>query len=180
MRNLLIIILLFNCANAIAQTSDFMALKKKNGMTIKSYFPGTPIDFYLANGQGVSGIVHKIDKDTVFVTYHDVRMAYTQWGTQTPDTVTSFDLKYAYKDIVAIAKPPGGLEFIRDGSIFILGGTAYAILHLVNSGIQHAPVNWTTVGVSLGIAAVGVVMKLLRKRRYDLGNKYQLNYIKMK
>jgi sRNA-binding regulator protein Hfq len=177
---ILLIILLSIPITSYCQPSDFLALKKKNGITIKSYFPGIDIDFYLKNGLEVSGVVHKVDRDTIFITYHDVRMAYTMWGTQVPDTVTSFDLRYAVKDIVAIAKQPGGLEFVRDGSIFIIGGTAYAALHLINSGIQHAKVNWKTVGISVGVAAVGVVMKLLRKRRYDIGNKYQLTYIKMK
>jgi len=179
LRYLFLFIILGSTFVARAQPSDFLALKKKNGITIKNYFAGIPIDFYTARGE-VSGIIRKIDKDTIYITYHDVRMAYTMWGTQVPDTVTSYDLRYSYKDIIAIPKKAKGFEFVRDGSIFILGGTGFTVLHLVNSAIQSQPVNWKTVGIAMGVAGVGVIMRLLRKHEYKIGKKYTLNYINMK
>lgn len=180
LRTLLIMFLITCSLNSKAQPSDFLALKKKNGITIKSYFPGTTIDFFTSSGAEVNGIIRKIDKDTIFLSFHDVRMLYNRWGTASPDTLFTYDLRYSYKDIVAIARETGGLEFVRDGTIFIIGGAAYTTLHLVNSGIQHQPVNWKTVGIAMGVAAVGVVMKLLRKHSYNIGNKYRLEYIPMK
>jgi len=164
---------------ARSQPSDFLALKKRNGITIKNYFAGIPIDFYTARGE-VSGMIRKIDRDTIFITYHDVRMAYTMWGTRVPDTVTSFDLRYSYKEIIAIPKETKGFEFVRDGTIFIIGGAGFTVLHLVNSAIQSQPVNWKTVGISMSVATVGLIMRLLRTHEYKIGKKYTLNYINMK
>ena len=59
----------------------------------------------------------------------------------------------------------------------MIGGTGYAALHLINAAYLSEPIDWTTIGISVGIAAAGFVMHKLRKRKYMIGAGYTLKYI---
>jgi hypothetical protein len=166
-------------ARAQVKTSDMVVLKNRQGHTIKTYFSGMPIDFGDRGGREVSGVVKKIDKDTIYIQQFDIRQAYNRWGTYVMDTVTTYLLKYHYNEISWIRKPSARMEFVRDGTIFIIGGTAYLLLHVVNAAILSEPVVGSTVAIAAGVAAAGLVMKKLRKRRYTIGNKYSMAYIDM-
>ena len=164
---------------AQVKTSDMVVLRNKQGHTIKSYFSGMPIDFGDRGGREVSGVVKKIDYDTIFIQQFDIRQAYNRWGTYVMDTVTTYLLKYHYNEISWIRKPSARLEFVRDGTIFMIGGTAYLLLHVINAAYLKEPVVGSTVAIAAGVAVGGLVMKKLRKRKYTIGKKYSLVYIDM-
>jgi len=161
------------------QGSDLLLLKKKNGKTLKTYTSGIFIKFTDINSRPVEGTIFTIKKDSVFINDYNIRRGYTIWGTSVMDTLSSFKLRFHYNDIVYIAKEPKGFEFIRDGTIFIIGGTAYALLHTINSLIQKDAISPKVLAISGGVILTGVVMKLLRKRSYRMGEKYSLKYISL-
>jgi len=68
---------------------------------------------------------------------------------------------------------------IGNGNIFIIGGTAYLILHLINSAYLKEPVVGSTVAIAGGIALGGVLMHVARKQRYNIGRNYSLKYVPM-
>ncbi len=164
----------------VVNASDMVVLRNRQGHTIKSYFSGMPIDFGDKSGRQISGIVKKIERDTLFIQQYDIRRAYNMWGTYVMDTVTAYLLKYHTNEITWIRKPHGSFEFVRDGSIFIIGGTAYLLLHVINAAYLKEPVVGSTVAIAGGIAVGGIVMKKLRKNRYTIGKKYTLVYIQMR
>jgi hypothetical protein len=180
-RCLMLFIFFLIGAETVAQVvaSDMVVLRNKQGHTIKSYFSGMPIDFGDLSGREVSGIVRKIEHDTLYIQQYDIRRAYNQWGTYVMDTVTAYLLKYNVNEITWIRKPRKGFEFVRDGTIFIIGGTAYLLLHVFNAAYLHEPVVASTVAIAGGIALGGVVMKKLRKNKYMIGKKYKMVYIPM-
>jgi hypothetical protein len=156
---------------------DMVVLRDHNDRTIKSYFQGIPITFGTTSGRYVEGTIRKIERDSIFIQKYDVRRAMTMWGTQVQDTVGIFWTAYHTNEIVWIKKPKAKFEFVRDGTIFMIGGVAYAALHVFNAAYLGEPVIWSTVGISMGIAAAGFVMHKLRKRKYMIGNGYTLKYI---
>ena len=172
-------ILTFEDLQAQVSPSDMVVLRNRQGHTVKSYFSGMPIDFGDRGGREVGGIVRKIDRDTLFIQQYDIRRAYNQWGTYVMDTVTAYMLKYHINEITWIRKPHKGFEFVRDGTIFIIGGTAYLLLHVFNAAYLKEPVVGSTVAIAGGIAVGGLVMKKLRKNKYKIGKNYQMVYIDM-
>jgi hypothetical protein len=164
---------------AQVSTSDIVVLRNRKGHTVKSYFSGMPIDFGDRGGREVSGIVKKIDNDTIFIQQYDIRRLYNQWGTSVADTVTTYLLKYHHNEVTWVRKPKARFEFVRDGTIFIIGGTGYLLLHVINAAYLKEPVVGSTVAIAGGIAIGGLVMKKLRKNKYPIGKKYQMVYIDM-
>jgi len=162
-----------------AQPSDFLSLHNKSDLTVKTFLPGSSIVFGDVSGQTTSGIIKKMMHDSLFVEQYDLRRAYDRWGFSVIDTVTRFILKYHYKDIKWIIKPSQSFVFIRNGSIFMIGGAAYTFLHLFNSINKKEPINGITVATSIGVATFGWILHKLYKPYYLIGKKYSLIYIKM-
>lgn len=180
MLNPVLLILCMVCAlSGYSQQSDFISFRKK-GRTITTYFKGSPITFIHRNGSAVSGIIEKIYHDTLYIKQYDVRMFATPWGTRAPDTIGHYDLLFHYNEIAAIPRPPKSFEFIRNGSLLMLGGGGYAFLHTFNGLIQKRKIYPSTLVITGGIAAAGFTLHKLRKYYYPIGRKYRMEYISMK
>jgi hypothetical protein len=157
---------------------DMLVLENNKGRKVKTYFKGQTIEMGVS-GHEVFGVIRKIQDDSIFIQYYDIRRAYTMWGTQIMDTVSAFLIPFAVKDINWIRKPPGKFEFVRNGVILMIGGGAYIMLHIVNAAILKQPVIGSTVAIAGGIAAAGLVMNKLRKRKYEIGHDHTLKYISL-
>lgn len=138
-----------------------------------------PIEFIHKNGSTISGIVEKVYHDTIYIKQYDVRMFPTPWGTQVQDTIGHYDMRFNYKEIAAIPRSPKGFEFVRNGTLFLIGGGGYAFLHTFNGLIQKREIDAATLLISGGFAATGFVMYKRRKYYYPIGKKYTLEYIEM-
>lgn len=154
-----------------------MVLLKRNDKTLNTYMPGKQIMFSMKDGSFGAGTIKKIERDSIFLQEYDVRKAYNVWGTSSLDTVSAFLNAFAYKEIKAIMRPDKGFEFIRDGSLFIIGGVVYMGLHVVNSAIQKASLDPKAMAISGGFIVGGWVMHKLRKHEYTIGGKYHLEYL---
>ncbi len=161
-----------------AQQSDFISFKKR-GRTITNYFKGVPMDFIHKNGSHIHGMINRIQNDTIFMTFSDVRMVPTYWGTAAPDTVARYDMRFHYNEIAAIPKPFTGLGVIRRGGLFIVGGTVYAVLHTVNGLIQKDRIDPTTIAVSGAVVLAGYGLRKSVRTRYPIGKKYTIEYVKL-
>jgi len=161
-----------------SQQSDFLSLRK-NGRTIKNYFTGSEFNFIHESGSPISGIIEKIYKDTIYMYQYDIRMSPTPWGTRFADTIGKYHLKYSFKEITAIPKPHKAFEFIRNGTIFMIGGVGYAALHTINGLIQKDKIDPQTLIISGSVALVGYGMRKLRKYYYPIGRKYTISYIQL-
>lgn len=162
-----------------AQKSDFLTLHNKKGITIKTYLPGVSLVVGDISGQTIAGRIHKIYHDTVYVDQYDIRRVYDRWGMSVLDTITTYTIKVAYKDIKWILKPTRSFEYVRNGTIFIIGGVGYSFLHLFNSLQKKQPINVETLAISTGVALSGWIVRKCRKPAYLIGSKYALVYINM-
>jgi hypothetical protein len=170
-------ILLFITPVSFAQGSDILLLKKRNGKTQEKYLRGATIQFTDNTGRTTEGTIGKIDKDSIFILTHDIRQRYTQWGTAASDTISAFLNPYHFREITTIRKPVKGFGFIRNGTLFIIGGTAYGLLHLVNAAILKEKVDGKTMALAGGVALSGWLIKKLHRYHYRIGSNYHLTYI---
>jgi hypothetical protein len=176
----LLLIQLLNAACAKAQQvdSDWLVLKK-NGKTIKTYMPGARIDFLTTNKTPVSGVMYKLRNDTLYLIQFDIRMMPTKTGGILNDTITQKTNPYLIKHIGYITKQKESFRYIKNGTIFMIGGGAYAGLHLINAAILSDPVDWKVVGIAGGVFAFGFLLKMLHKEEMTLGKKYKLETVSM-
>lgn len=172
--------LLFVSTGICAQGTDLLLLRNAKDRTIKTFLAGSFIQFTDISGHPVSGVLRRLEKDTLFITYYDVKQRYNMWGTTMADTLSAYMLRYHYNEIYSVVKDPQSFEFVRDGTLFIIGGVAYAALHSINGLIKKEPLDGTTLAISGGVAATGFLMKKLRKRNYVIGRKYSLHYVGLK
>ena len=177
---LLLMTLFSNNISLYGQGSDMIVLKRGSEKTIKTYLAGTQINFISSSGSNVQGRIKKIDKDTLFINIYDEGAVYNRWGTTFWDTLSVTLLKYHIKDVSEIVKPREGLGFIKNGLLFMIGGTSYAILHVVNSAYLKQPIAPATLAISGGIALTGYVLNRVHKNTVRLGGRYYLQYIPMK
>ena len=178
-RHFFVYLLLF-AGESIAQGTDILLLKKSNGRTIKTYVAGSFIEFRDISGRNVTGVIRRLERDTLFISYYDVRQGYTMWGTTMADTLSAYLMKYHYKEIAAIKRDTKTFQFVRDGTLFIIGGVAYALLHSVNAAIKKEPVDGKTLAIAGGVAVTGFVMRKLQRKNYVLGRHFSLHYIGLK
>jgi hypothetical protein len=176
-RSIFLFLLFFPFGQLLAQGSDMVVLKKGPERTLKTYLSGSQIHFVTIAGTEVHGQIRMIKKDSLFINIYDERAAYTMWGTSFWDTVSVGLSRYHIKEVREIFKPREQFSFIKNGLIFMMGGTAYAILHSVNALYLKQPIIPSTMLISGGVAMTGLVLNRVHKRTVRLGNKYYLQYI---
>lgn len=172
-----LLLFLFPFSQLLAQGSDMVVLKKGPERTLKTYLSGSQIHFVTIAGTEVQGKIRKIQKDSLYINIYDERAAYTMWGTSFWDTVSVGLARYHIKEVREIFKPREKFSFIKNGLIFMMGGSAYSILHSVNALYLKQPIIPSTMAISGGIALTGFVLGRIHKKTIALGNKYYLQYI---
>ena len=128
-------------------------------------------------GTEVQGMIRKIQKDSLYINIYDERPAYTMWGTSFWDTVSVGLSRYHIKEVREIFKPRENFSFIKNGLSFMMGGSAYAILHSVNALYLKQPIIPSTMAISGAVALTGFALSRIHKKTVTLGNKYYLQYI---
>lgn len=179
MKKMFICVLMLLCIEeASSQTSlDMVVLRNRHNRTIKSYFAGIPITFGDQAGNVTQGVIKKVAGDSLFILQYDIRQAATMWGTPVLDTVSTYFIKFHTNEIAWIKKPRQSFEPFRNGTVFLLGGLGYGILHVANAAYLGEPVLWPNLAVAGGAAGLGYLMKKLRTNQYKIGKKYKLVYI---
>jgi hypothetical protein len=171
-------------AISIAQASDFIAVKKRNNRTMRSYFPGTPIICQTIYGNYFDGYVTAVRNDSVFIKQYDIRPVPGMYGIARMDTVTSYITGLHYKDIrILNFQRRQSFGLFRNGTILIIGGLGYAGLNMVNGKYLNEPVlkggNLRKLGIAAGVAGAGFILKYLNKRSQHNEKKYRVEYIRM-
>jgi|694.fasta_scaffold00767_35 hypothetical protein len=179
MRNSFFIILMCCSLTAMAQPSDFLALRKKN-KTIKSFYAGTQIEFTTVHGVYKNALINRIQNDTIYVQEWLVRPMMTQLGYIVTDSVGSFRYAYHYKDIKSIGKPQKGFNVQGSGAALLGGG----ILLTLASGVVYIfdkdKFSPELMAAAAGLAVIGYFLSKSGSKGIVIGKKnYQLDYIKL-
>lgn len=184
-RLLLLIVLTLGNFTASSQVSDFISVRKKNGRTIKSFFPGSPIIAETFYGSYLDGWVEAIKNDSVFFKIYDIRYYGTPYGGTIIDTIRNYIVPIYHKEIKSIQvferrkKIPSKIS-----KLLLIGGSGYFLLNLANGAYLNQSVtdkkNMKSLGISLGSAGAGVLLKYLFKPNNFSEKKHRIVYVKMK
>jgi hypothetical protein len=184
MRNLLLLFFyLLLQYNSIAQTGNMIVIKKGE-QRVKTFMKGLTATFRTTTGDWVNATIHDLKNDSIFFKDIIVRQVATQWGVPRMDTMATIIRGMHYQDIAAVPKRRESFSFIRNGTLFMIGGAGYVGLNVINSAILKYPVfdkeNLPGLAAGAGIFGVGKLMQKLHKDIITVGKKYTIHYIKLK
>jgi hypothetical protein len=177
---LLLILFLSFSVKIFSQASDFIVVKKRNGRTVKTFFPGLPISFETVDKRPVSGFITAIRNDSIFVREADVRPVMTSIGIPVTDTVGIYYSGFHYKEIGKVdVSDRTRFQEVTPGRILIIGGTGYALLNVINGAYLHESItsskNLTSLGTAAGAVGLGILLNYISKHR----NQYHVEYVHM-
>lgn len=184
MRALFILFTLFVFSFALQcnAQSDFLILKK-NGKTLKSFYPGTEMNFYTGNHYHV-GSVESIQRDSIFLIYYDVKTVMTTLGVYMLDTVATYPFSVAYRDITSFQKERKNFDWSSSGAALLGGGALLSAAGLISWIITKPNTEYhASPQLVIGAAAIAVAGYFLMKtgnKNMKLGKKYTLLYIAIK
>jgi hypothetical protein len=169
--------------NCWAQTGDMIVIKK-NEQTIKTFMKGLYASFKTTSGNWVNAYIYDLRNDSIFFKDVIVRQMPTQWGVYRMDTMATVIRGLHYEEIASIPKRNESFSFIKNGTLFMIGGAGYVGLNVVNSAILKYPVldkrNIPGLVAGAGVFGIGKLMQKLHKNIITVGKKYTLHYIKLK
>jgi len=162
-----------------------LLLLRKNNKTVRQFYPGMNIDFFVDGPQLISGQINSIVDDSLYLNQFDIRRGYTGWGSVFFDTVTTYHLAFSFKDIV------GFPSMERSSSVslpvlMMVGSAGYAALNIINAGTQKESLtgsqNLQRLGITAGVFAAGYIWKKIKTKKsyWPIGKKYKLLYLKVK
>jgi hypothetical protein len=178
------ILLLLLSSMAFSQASDFITVKKRNNRTLATYFPGSTIVCRTVFTDYVSGVIRSVHNDSVFIQQYDVRAVPNYWGLAKIDTLGSMLTGIYYKDIETVVLPRReSFTFIKNGTLFMVGGVGYALLNLINGQYLKQSItdkkNMQSLGIALGVAGAGLLMNRLYHYNNRNNRRYRVEYIHM-
>jgi hypothetical protein len=185
MRLFFFLIIILNLpGSCFSQASDFISVRKKNNRTLKTYFPGSAISCKTVTGNFMEGIIREVRNDSLFIQAFDVRSVPNMWGVFSVDTLGSYYIPLHYRDIEQVFfDKRNSFGFVKNGSLFMIGGIGYAALNLINGKYLDQPItepeNVKSLGIALGVAGTGYVLNRVRKHRERNGRRYQILYVRM-
>lgn len=183
MRLLFIIsLIVLNTTNCSAQND--LLLLKKNNRTVKSFFPGTEIDFS-TDTRYYEAQITSIKKDSVFLVQYDVRHIYSPMlGVFVLDTVAAYHFGVNYKEITALGKDTKKFNWSGSGATLFGGGVLLTTVGLItwifakpNTRYYASP--QLVIGAA-ALAGIGYLLLKVGNKPMKLGKKYTLHYLKLK
>jgi hypothetical protein len=171
--------------SAMAQISDMISVRKKNGRLIKTFIAGAPVELQSVYSGHVNGWIRNIKNDTVFVKIYAIRTVAGFLGLPTVDTFGTYIAAINYKDIEKI-KISQRQRFISSklDKLLYIGGTGYFILNLINGGYLEQPItdkeNLRKLGISLGAVGTGLLINKLFSTGNFSKRRHKIVYVRTK
>ncbi|MBA4167433.1 MAG: hypothetical protein H0X41_07825 [Chitinophagaceae bacterium] len=180
--------------SAVAQSADYIVIRKKNNRTMQTYFAGAFISAQAFNGFNVNGYIKDIRHDSIFVQQQDTRLAGTDFGTVIDTAyytlgfdyheIERFNISSKYIHGFSPGQKRGGFLPRILPALMTLGGAGYLVLELVNGQYRHESIDAHNKLPSLiivaGIAASGFTWSRLQKKSRNAPEKYQVIYVHKK
>lgn len=163
---------------------DDLLLLKKNNRTVKSFFPGTEINFS-TDTRYYEAQITGIKRDSVFLVQYDIRRAYSPTlGVFLLDTVATYPFAVNYKEIIALGKQKKKFDWSASGGALFGGGILLTTVGLIswifakpNTRYHASP--QLVIGAA-ALAGVGYLLLKTGNKPMKLGKKYTLHYLKLK
>lgn len=183
-RTIFVAVFFLLALSSSAQMEDYIILKKPNNRHVNSYFKGSRISLQRADGQLFDGIIESIRNDSVFIRQWQVRTYMTQFGTTRVDTAGYLIYGMHYQEIFSIIpNKKDHWKFVKNGSIFMIGGAGYALVNVINGAYLDEPIddpdNLKSLGIALGIAGGGFILNRIYHSKKKRGKLYKIEYKRM-
>ena len=179
MKAITLLVLLFLSFSSFSQSSDFVVLKKR-GITIKRYYQGSAINFYTVDGYLIEGYIKKFKNDSIFIRLGRTGIVAAGFSTKL-DTVFFGDYKVHVKDVKLIPNNKVSVAGIGN-TIFKIGLLAACVVAGNNINVEQRLKNviqyTSLVGINI-LVAQATLFKRKRVAGYQMGRKYQLEYISL-
>ncbi len=164
------------------RSKRFAAILKKNSRTVKSFFPGTEIDFSTVSRYYEAQITG-IKKDSVYLAQYDTRRVYSSTlGVFLIDTVAVYHFGVNYKEIISLGKNTEKFNWSASGAALFGGGILLTTAGLItwifakpNTRYYARP--QFVIGAAV-LAGIGYLLLKTGNKPMKLGKKYTLHYIK--
>ncbi|MGB3007300.1 MAG: hypothetical protein WBC06_12370 [Chitinophagaceae bacterium] len=183
-RLLILSFIVFLSDISYAQHADFISIKKRNGVTIKSFYAGSSIVLETKSRMFIQGIIKKIVNDSLFVLWHDIRTVPTRFGVTMQDTVAAYVNKVHYDDIAWISinrKKAGFISLLK--KMIVVGSSGYIILKTFNSVRDGQPLfeknNLTEYGIALGVLGTTLLVSKLFDNSSSNRKEYKIIYTRL-
>jgi hypothetical protein len=185
MFRLLFLILVFSTYSA-AQAQDFIAVKKKNGITIKSFTTGSPIIFQLHNGRITEGFIRQIRNDSLWIMRFNVQIVPTRLNVTMVDTTSAYLEKLHYLDIARIylGKKSKRIPMLAS-KVLMAGGAGYIALNSINHLLDGdtelfiQKENYQRLIIAGIVAASGFILSQLFKKIEFSHRRHKITYINL-
>jgi hypothetical protein len=175
----LVLFLLFIPFTSLAQSSDFIILKKKH-KTIKRFYAGTQVEFMTTTGAYRDALITRIANDSVYLQEFLIRRVPTQLGYFITDTAGSFRYVYHYNQIASIGKPQKGFNVRGSGAALFGGGIILTLASGVVYLADREKFSPALLIASVGLGTLGYFMSKAGGKGIVIGKKnYSLEYINL-
>lgn len=183
-RLVLFYILITGFFSAKAQVPDFISVKKRNGITIKSYYAGVNISMTTKDGRQYDALIDRVANDSIYLKYFDARPFRNLFGAISYDTITTYILPVYYKDVKFITPPKTKYRntYLRKlGAYSAIGGFGYDFLNIFNGVVKkYQPLfserDKRNLAIATGVGAAGLLLNRAFKRPE---NRYRIVYVNM-
>jgi hypothetical protein len=183
MRLILILTMLLLGTYTCSAQNDLLLLKKNN-RTLKSFYPGTHINFSTGSRYYEAQIT-SIKKDSLFLVQYDIRRVYSPMlGIFVSDTVAVYPFAINYKEITSLGKDGNKFNWSASGATLFGGGVLLTTAGLLTWVFSKPNTRYyASPQLVIGAAALAGIGYLLLKtgnKPTKLGKKYTLHYIEVK
>ena len=176
-------ILIISCCLTLGvfAQKDLLLLKHKN-KSVQTWTSGSYILFQFSNKQWIEGMIKSIKNDSLLIDQIQVRQVANQFGYPTLDTVHFGLLKLHINEVYGLPQKNFHSNILNNGSLFLMGSSAYVFLNLVNSLVKKDAIlgsdNLPKLGMSVGVFMLGKILQNTHKNIIQIGPKFTLSTIK--
>lgn len=172
-------VLLLASFTGVAQTSDFIILKKGN-KTIRNIYSGTHIQFVSKNGGYRDALITGIKEDSIYLQEFLVRRLPTIYGSYINDTAGSFRYTYHYNEVKSLGKAAKkGFNVTGSGAALMGGGILLTLASGVSYVSDKEKFSPQLLGAAVGLGALGYLISTTGRKGIMIGRKYTLQYMNM-
>lgn len=185
MYRLLFLLLAFSAISS-AKAQDFIAVKKKNGITVKSFTTGTPIIFQLHNGRIAKGLIQQIRNDSLWIMGFNVQIVPNRMNVTMIDTISAFVEKLHYRQIASIYLNKKSKRIpILISNVLMAGGAGYILLNSINhvldgdTDLYIKKENYQRLIIAGIVTATGYILSQLFKKIVFSRRRHKITYINL-
>ncbi len=176
---LLLLIFFISPFSGLAQSSDFLILKKKN-KALKYFYSGSNIEFISNTGAYRNALITGIKNDSIYLQEFYVVRRPTTFGSMMLDTAGSFRYVYHYKQVHSFGpKKQKGFNKSGSGAALMGGGTLLTLASGVSYLADREKFSPELLAAAVGLGAVGYIMSRSSNKGMIIGKKYRIEYMKM-